>query len=94
MYRVVNATHHAVVVVINGQTFRFEPWEEKILPDNIINHPDFKRCETLRVVGVYRETSIVNEIPTVKEEKENVVIKETNKLEEIENKSKKRRKKN
>lgn len=61
LYKVVNSVHHAVVVVIDNKTFRFGPWEEKILSEEIINHPDFKRCETLRIVGVHHEKSITNE---------------------------------
>ena len=53
MRKVVNTANQAVITVIDGETYRFNARETKILEATIVDHPDFQKYPTLVVVGTY-----------------------------------------
>lgn len=85
MRKVVNTANFPITAELNGEFYRFNGREQKILAASLVETDEFKQYSTLRIAGVHRE--LVEDIqpePEIKSLEPEATIPETPEQEKAE----------
>lgn len=87
MRKVINLAQYPVTARLDGEFYRFNGRETKILPTNLVTSDEFKQYSTLKDAGIHyrKEEPIVEEItPEIKSSEPEATIPETPEQEQAE----------